>query len=63
MLLLFKALFPENIISLLSVKTTTSSNLDNIDRFEGKLLQELTKRKCKNIVKLYGMYETQISDT
>ena len=45
-----------------AVKTTISSNVDHLDKLEGKLLQELTRRKCKNVVKLYGMYETQISD-
>ena len=44
------------------VKKTTSSNINNLDRLEGKLLQELTTRKCKNIVKLYGMFEKQVSD-
>ena len=46
-----------------ALKTITSPNCNNLNRLEGKVLQELTKRKCKHIVKLYGMYEAQISDT
>ena len=45
----------------MAVKKTTSSNINNLDRLESKLLQE-PARKCKKIVKLYGMFAKQVSD-
>ena len=46
-----------------AIKTNTYSNIELVNRLEGKLLLELRKRRCKNIVKLYGMHESPLQFT
>ena len=46
-----------------AIKTNTYSNIALVNRLEGKLLLELRKRRCKNIVKLLGMYESNLQFT
>ena len=45
-----------------AVKTTICFDPLDKGNFEGKYLELLNQRKCKNIVKMYGMFETQIEN-